>query len=429
MNKKTGKDEMENQKRRWNRLLRYFMIFPVFLYGQTLSLQECLELAYRNNPDLVKSRYAVETAKISIRQALSSLLPGVSASASSSTSGPWVSEYDPEWGWSIGGGISYTLYRPGLYSNIPLFVKRKKSAEYTYRALQDQIRVLVERYYYQILTSDTLIGVYKANIRLAEEQIRKMRLMVNLGLKRESDLLKSEVQRGSFEAQLVRELENRNTAVRRLNVLMGRNPEAPLALVFMAVDTIVVPDLENALESMWKNNPELQRVLAQIEIQKLSLQIAREAYLPSISGNYSYNRSGRMYDGGIMESDQIGIRLSLNIFDGFSRYLDVQREKVGLKETQLDYETTLRELEEALVNQYNALETQNRLVQIHKTNLASAQKDLEVVTRQYAEGFSTILDLMDAQVSVLQSQTNLLQDLYTRKLIESEIRRLMGKEE
>ncbi len=405
------------------------LFFSVSLLGQTLSLHDCLELAYRNNPDLVKSRYAVETAKIGIRQAVSSLSPGVSASASSSTSGPWVSAYDPEWGWSMGGGINYTLYRPGLYSNIPLSVNRKKLAEYAYLALKDQIRVLVEKYYYQILTSDTLIGVYKANIRLSEEQIRKMQLMVSLGLKRESDLLKSEVQRGSFEAQLVRELENRNSAVRGLNVLMGRDPEHPLELAFMAVDTISVPEWKDALELMRKYNPDLQRVRTQIEIQKFSLRIAQEAYLPSISGNYSYNRSGRMYDGGIMESDQIGIRVSLDLFDGFSRYLNVQREKVGLREAQLDYESTLREFEEALANQYNALETQNRLIQIHKTNLISAQKDLEVVTRQYAEGFSTILDLMDAQVSVLESQTNLLKDLYTRKLIESEIRRLIGKEE
>lgn len=407
----------------------FVMFFSVHLLAETLSLHDCLELAYRNNPDLVKSRYAVETAKIGIRQALSSLSPGISASGASSTSGPWVSDYNPEWGWNIGGGVSYTLYRPGLYSNIRLAVKRKNSAEYAYRALKDQIRVLVERYYYQILTSDTLIGVYKANIRLAEEQIRKMRLMVTLGLKRESDLLKSEVQRGTFEAQLVRELENRNTAIRRLNVLMGREPEAPLGLVFLAVDTVSVPDFKDALALMRKYNPDLQRVRTQIGIQKLSLQIAREAYLPSISGSYSYSRSGRMYDGGIMENDQLGIRVSLDIFDGFSRYLSVQREKVGVREAQLDYEATLHELEETLANQYNALETQNRLIQIHKTNLASAQKDLEVVTRQYAEGFSTILDLMDAQVSVLESQINLLKDFYNRKLIESEIRRLIGKEE
>ena len=78
-------------------------------------------------------------------------------------------------------------------------------------------------------------------------------------------------------------------------------------------------------------------------------------------------------------------------------------------------------------NQYRALETQNQLILIHQTNLASARQDLEVVSQQYDAGFSSILDLMDAQLSVLQSETNLLQDLYTRKQIEAEIRRLIGQ--
>ena len=66
-------------------------------------------------------------------------------------------------------------------------------------------------------------------------------------------------------------------------------------------------------------------------------------------------------------------------------------------------------------------------IDIHHTNLTSSRKDLEVVSEQYAAGLSSILDLMDAQVSVLQSEINLLSDLYARKRIESEIFRLIGK--
>ena len=127
-----------------------------------------------------------------------------------------------------------------------------------------------------------------------------------------------------------------------------------------------------------------------------------------------------------MESDQVGLRLSLELFSGFSRNLNVQSQKVGLDQAKLDLEAALRDQDESLANQYQSMETQNKLIIIHKTNLESSRKDLEVVSKQYAEGFSSILDLMDAQVSVLQSETNLLRDLYSRKMIESEIRRLIG---
>jgi len=409
------------------RIIPIGLFLLVHLAGQaeTLSLEACLKLACQNNPDLIRSEYSLKTAQIAVGQARSSFYPGVSAGASASTSGP-VGDYDPEWGWSMSAGVSQTLYRPGLFTHVGLARERKESAELSDRSLRDQIRMTVERYYYQFLTSDTLIGVYRANIRLAEEQIRKMRQMVDLGLRRQSDLLKSEVQRGTFEAQLVREEETRDAYRRGLNVLMGRAPEAPLLLRPVSVGSPGISDLETARTAMIENNPDLLRLRKQIDIQTLSLRVAREAYLPSLSASYSYSRSRGAFGGETVENDQVGLRLSLELFSGFSRNQAVQRERVGLDAARLDFEAALRDQDEKLLNRYKSLDTQNRLIEIHRTNLESAREDLEVVSRQYAAGFSSILDLMDAQLSVLESETSLLRVLYARKMVESEIRKLIG---
>ena len=412
---------------KWFKIIGLLVFSCTILQAETLSLNACIEQAFQNNPDLINSNYSLKNTKISVRQAWSSLYPGVSANASTSNSGPLVSEYDSEWSWSMGGSVSQTFYRPGMYSNIDLAKKRVKSTEFSNQSLKDQIRTTVARYYYQILTSDTLIGVYKANIRLSEEQIRKMKQMVDLGMKRESDLLKSEVQRGTFEAQLVNEEASLISSKRALNVLMGRDPDTPLTLIQIPVETVDIPDFETARSLMIEQNPSLRQLKSQIDIQKLSLRVAKEAYLPSVSGSYSYSRSSGSFGGNVMESDQVSLHLSLELFSGFSRNLSIQSQKVGLDQARLDLEATLRDQDEALANQYQSLETQNKLITIHKTNLESSRKDLEVVIQQYAEGFSSILDLMDAQVSFLQSQNSLLRDLYSRKMIESEIKRLIGR--
>jgi len=394
---------------------------------ETLSLEDCIGLAMAGNPELKRSEYAAVQSAISARQAWSSLLPRVSANASTSSNGPFVSETNEAWDWNMGGSVSQPFYSPGLYTRIGLAGTQKKSSEYALDSQRDQVRASVEMLYYQILTSDTLLEVYRANIDLAGEQIEKMRRMVELGMKRESDLLKSEVQRGSFEAQLVREQESLASYKRSLNILMGRRPDAEVDLLPLSVHEVQVPAFDHACAMMLENSPLIRRMKAQVDAEKLSLRIAKEAFLPSVSGSYSYSKSRNTFStGDPIESDALRLNVSLDLFDGFNKIQNVQAGRLDLKESQLNYEATARDAVEALLGQYKALETQNRLIGIHQTNLASARKDLEVVSQQYASGFSTILDLTDAQVSVFESEASLLQDLFARKRIEAEIRRLIG---
>jgi len=403
------------------KILTLLFTFVITTIGmtETLSLEQCVQQALANNPDLIKSLYALRQSQISTNKAWSSLSPGVSANASTSNSGPVVSEMQDDWNWSMGANVSQQFYNPGMYSRIKLARKQELASKYSLGNQEDQLRYTVENIYFQILSSDTLIGVYLANIKLSDEQIRKMSEMVKVGFKRESDLLISQVQRGSFETQYVREMESLASAKRSLNILMGRDPNIEFEITPVAVEVVDVPDFAAARALMLEKNPSVQRMKNQVDVQKVSLNIAKEAYLPSLSGSYSYSKQNGMMGGPSTSNDNVSLRVSMDIFDGFSKHQSVQQSKLSLQEAQLDYEAYLRDMDEELSNRYKSLETQNKLITIHETSLASARQDYKVVSQQYAAGLSSILDLMDSQVSLLQSETNLLNDLYTRKQIEA----------
>ena len=396
-------------------------------FSQTLSLDDCIELALANNPDLQKSENSLKQSEISTKQAWSSLYPSISGNAATSNSGPFVSETQDKWSWSVGGNVSQTIYQPGMYSGIKKAKVQQAVSEYSNASQVDLIRMNVEKLYLSILASDTLIGVYRASVQLADEQIIKMERMVELGLKRQSDLLRTKVTRGSIESSLYRQTETLASSKRSLNILMGRDPNTEFRIFPIQVDEVIVPEYKEAFSLAREKNPGVQQYKSQIEAQKLSLRISKEAFLPTLSGTYSVGRSNTGIAGTTEDYDNFRLSLSIPIFDGFNKKLNVQSYQIKLDEAQLDYEAALRDLDDALSNQYKALETQNRVIEIDKTNLESSRNNYEEISEQYAAGFSTILDLNDAHVSVLESETNLLGDLYTRKQIEAEIRQLIGK--
>lgn len=408
-------------------LILFTMIFIAgSAFSQKMSLQACIELAMQNNAELKQNDFSLGQADLNVKNSVSNLMPGISASASANSQGPVVDEYSSEWNWGVGGSVSQPIYKPGLFSRIKLSKIEKEMTRISSGDLKNRIRLDVQSAYYQILTSDSLIAVYRENIRLADEENRKMQLMVNLGMKRPSDLLKSEVQKGTFESQMIQEQQNLKSLMRDLNFLMGRESDAPLSLEAESLASQQVPEFETAFSILLEKNPDLKKAAKQVAADKLSVCIAREAYLPSASASYSYNGSKNALSSKYVESDQVGVQLSLSLFEGFSRNQNLQSEKINLASSELEYATLKREKEQTLRDYYTSLDTQVKLTEIYRKNLESAQKDFDVVSEQYASGMASILDLMDARVSLLESQTNLLKVQYSKRILEEQILYFIG---
>ncbi|MDD5764725.1 MAG: TolC family protein [Candidatus Marinimicrobia bacterium] len=409
---------------------RYLFIISILflsirtIQAESLTLQQAIDEALHNNPSIRESLISVQQSQIETGQAYSSLLPSVSASASgngqkNSSQNSWIS------GWSMSGGINQSIYQPGLLTNIKISKIQESLAKTNSDDLASQVRQEIESAYYGILNSDALKVVYEENILADDENIRKIQAMYKLGIKTESDVLKSEVQKGEVESLLVNEQMNRTNQQRNLLTLLGREPNTEIALEKVDVEVIAVPDLKTAENTMLEKNRELIVLTQNRKVKQLNVQISRESFLPSISANYSIGKSGSGSTSSNL-SNSIGISASIPIFDGFNKRKDVQKSKLDVDKIDLEITQLKQDLRKTLTSYYSNLETYNSLISIQEKNLSSAQKDLELVTRQYELGLVTILDQMNAQTSVLTAKSNLVKLKYSRKITESQIVQLIG---
>lgn len=396
--------------------------------AEKLTLEQYIELALKNNPSLQQSTLSVKQAHLSTKQTYSNLYPSVGASASTSTSDNNLSGSDWQSQWNIQGSVDQSLYRPGLYSGIQLAKVNEKISKISDEDLQTQIRLAVENLYFQILTSYALISVYNENIQIATENLEKIRTMYNLRARTESDVLKAEVQKGDFEALLISEQERLQNYKRSLNTTIGRSSEINFDVEFISADDLKLPELAAAKTILLEKNREYQVLKQNYTSREISLKISKEAYLPSLSGYYSYAKGGRWTDNySPSASNQVGLRASIELFSGFYKNQSVQKEKLDLEKARIDLQAKERELTAQLNNLYTSLQTYNSLITIDEKNVESSKRDLELVTARYAVGSSIILDQMNAQASLLQSQSNLVKVKYSRKIVEAEIRQLLGE--
>ena len=393
-----------------------------FLFAQndkTMSLNDCIDLAIKNNPTLEKSELMIEQMRVNTKKAYSYLYPSVSLSASSSASerGDWKA------GWNVGGSVSQSIYHPGMFLGIKQTKTNEKISQINNSDVLSQIRASISSYFYQILASESLKTVYEKNIQFSEENLKKIRNMYKLGSRTESDILKAEVQKSTFESQLIQEKQNRLGLQRSLNLLMGRNANVNLSLKESVVNKLKIPTINQAKKLLFKNNHELLVLNKEKENQQLSLKISKESYLPSLSASYSYSK-GENYGAGTT-NNSISLNAGVTIFNGFNKKHSVEYEKIGLKSVKVKIKEKKQSLEQMLMQYYTSYETYIQLIKIKEIELKSAKRDLELVTQQYQIGLGTILEQMNAQLSVLNAESALVKSKYSKKIIEVQIQELI----
>ena len=406
------------------RAILIILIFNLtFLFAQndeTMSLNDCIDLAIKNNPTLEKSELTVDQMHVNTKKAYSYLYPsvGLSASSSASESGDWDA------GWNAGASVSQSIYHPGMFSGIKQTKTNEKISQINNGYVISQIRESISRYFYQILASESLMNVYEKNILFSEENLKTIRNMYELGSRTESDVLKAEVQKSTFESQLLQEKQNRLGLKRSLNLLMGRNADVNLTLKESVVNELEIPSIDQAKKLLFKNNSELHILQQEKKVQQLSLKISRESYLPSLSASYSYSK-GESH-GLETTNNSISLSAGVTIFNGFNKKHSVEYEKIGLKSVRVKIKEKKQELEQILMQYYTSYETYIKLIEIKEIELKSAKRDLELVTQQYQIGSSTILEQMNAQLSVLNAESALVKSKYSKKIIEVQIQELIG---
>lgn len=409
-------------------LIIFLSVISVFAQASIseLTLDQCVDLALQANTTILQNKLTVRQTDIAVNSAVSALLPTASLSSSASTSrsetagAAWASD------WRMSGSVSQNIYQPGLYSGISLAKINKTATRLSAEESRTQIIASVHRLYFQILTSQNLIKVYQENLLSSDQNLEKIRYMYQVGAKTESDVLKAEVQRGDIQSSLFSEEENLRALKRDMDILLGRTPTGEFNLAPVAVDKIDIPEWSAAREMLLEKNLSYQALQQNLKAQQLSVKIAREAYLPSLSGSYGYSKGGD-FDGYTSPAGHsISVRASLDIFDGFRKHRGIQLEQVALDRMTLDVQEKERQLTQDLASVYQTIETLNLLISLNEKTVRSAQRDLQLVSERYAMGGSTILDQTTAQAALIRTQTELVRVQYSRKIAEAQIKQLLN---
>ncbi len=261
----------------------------------TLSVDQAVDLAVANNPQLRQSLNARRSAAAATRSAYGQLLPGLSSSAGMS----WREGRQQVFG-GIGIGASANTVGSNASVNASLnygldVLLQPKAAKFTERAVEAEVDAATQQLRASV-TQQYLVAL-QANARavLQDTLQESARLSVDLARARSAagtatilDVQRAEVTLGQQRVQVV---QARNTlAIEKLRLFENLGLVAPtdVALTTDFTVTPVATSLPDLIELAKRANPNVAARREREDAAAVDQRIARAQYLPQVSLQAGY---------------------------------------------------------------------------------------------------------------------------------------------
>ena len=407
-----------------------FLITAVFLssfsvFSQVLDLATCLKMADTANTNIRNARLDIDVNAIQKKVYLASRLPKLTATGdyrynaiiagqvvpAEFFGGPPGTYSTVKFGvpYNLSNSIQLTqiLYNPQLNYGFAALDINQKIVAAQERLMQQDIKQQVSSTYFNLQAIVKQLEFVESNIANITKLIANLQKSYELGLVIETEVDKLKISRLTLLNSKLTMEATKTQLSSLLKILIGVNSDSSLSLVSdeMMENTILV-DQNNI------NHPELELMAAQKEMNAEERKGTKMAYLPSVSFyasyNYAYNIKPKDDFRTGINSAFLGLHLDWTLFDGFEKY---NKQKMNaLNKDKLENQEVLLTKQLALLTETakNQIDVQASSLETAKEQLGLANKVYVQTQAQFAAGTISSNELIQADNSLQQAQTNVV---------------------
>ena len=415
-----------------------FFPFSIISAQTVYTLDDCIRLALDNNPDVKVAGLMVMSAATEKRGSLSAILPTLSYSAGSFQQGSY---FNPQFGFPIpeseyhsaGLSLNQNIYDGGRWWN--QIAAGSNSYRFSVESeLGTRVNTVwnVKQAFYQYLKDAQLLEVVRQQVEVAEQQVERVQRQYDVEQVAKSDLLKQKVFLGDMRVQYLNQQAAVKNSFNQLATLMGMDIDTDFSVIDEPEEATSIEDYSDFWEGVKANHPSLITKRTQIAGAILSLKISRASYLPTLSASFGFDGSSDVFEELYSDVDknwrqQLRLTISYPLFTGLTRSSQVEKAKVAHKIQQEEYDALLKNLRVQFDSVVEQLENVQETIPIYRESKVSAEEDLRLAQERYNLGAATILEVLDAQLSVARANGSLVRTTYDRRILRAQLDAMMSK--
>lgn len=413
-------------------------------------MQNSVQFALQNNPQVQKAALEVQKGDFQIKEYLAVRLPQLTGNGNFTFNAKLPTQLIPNFfggnpdellpvqfgtALSVSAGLELNqlVYDHGVWLGVKATDKLATFNRLIEAKTQEDVAYNVVKIYMQAQILGKQRGILEANLRQVEGLLRATELQFQNGFAKKLDVDQLRVNRSTLRTQLDNLNLQYEQSLRALKFAMAMPLDTPIVLADTIQDSSL-PALQTATTPGFGNKIDLAIVNQQRQLLDLQLAQTRANYLPSARffANYALqgqgNGFGELGDGNRwFDYALMGINVRVPIFDGFRKGHRLQQNQIELLQNEKDRQITQNSLEFQYQNAQLQIQSSYNSLLSQKENLGMAEEVYNVTQKRFREGIASITEVLSAETSMREVQTNYLAALLQYKWASLDLEYANGK--
>lgn len=407
------------------------------LADSVYTLQQCKTLALANNADIHTADNNLKAAIETRKEAFTKYFPEVSAGASAFKTHNDMIQYNVLDMFTL--GIINKGKAAGIWALQPIFAggqivngnKLAKVGEEVARIRKEQsadlVQLQTETLYWQLATLKAEKRTVESAITTLDSLTRQVNAAVEAGIVTRNDLLKVELKRNGYRADLV-DLDNGIELMKRLlaqEMGLGANAKADIEESVPEAVPAYPSDLYiNSSDALGQTTD--HRLLEKnVEAKQLEKKMETGSHLPQVgvgAGWFYHDVFEQNHNfGGIM------ISVSVPISGWWGGSHAMKRKALEVENARQELENLSQKLEIEMSDKWDNLTAAHRKMTIASEAIGQSKENLRLSQAYYDAGMNTITDVLDAQTLYHQAKQDFVAAFGTFKVMEAQYLNATGR--
>lgn len=434
------------------------------------SLQACVEQALSKNITVQQQILTTQSSKADYLQSKMALLPNLNANATNN----WQTGFAINPATNLAKeGVAFRTNSFGLSSSMPLFSgfqninnvrvqeERMKASEKDLEQTKNTITLNVCNAFLRVLQSIELYNSSLARVNATKAQVERQKKMYELGSSNKSRYLQLKAQLSNEELLSVNAQNTVMQSYLELWLLIELKPDDSYSIEIPKASALEVQDEPKTIDAIFaefsKNSPDVIAAEHRSRSSELSYHMARGGRSPrlSLSGGLSsfYSTQSQTgigslnfqtsqigigeYNGNLIPvystsptgysayettafKDQfnrnlgsnIGLNLSIPVFNGWSVNTNVEKSKIGVQSNKLNEKLTKNNLYRSISQSYVDFKSAYKRYEANRENLEANKEAFDMAEKQFELGGMNLADYLNSKNGYIRAESDFTQAKY-----------------
>ena len=424
--------------------------FVVSAQGTVYTLEECVLVALEKNISIKQSELDLEGASIDKDDAIGNFMPRLSLQSqhiwnnglSQNITNGLIENLTTQFS-SFGGNIGVTVFNGR--QNINQLSRANLSIiarQYQLDDMKDDISLFVANAYLQVMFNKELAQVQLFQLELTQEDLERTKARIEAGVLTKADIYEIEANLASQEQALIQADNNYRLSLISLAQLLLITDYENFNIAAEDFDIpfsdVLMQKPKDIFEKALTLRNDIKLGVANIEVAKKDIDIAKGALMPSLSAFFNYNTrisySDRFTEtGNVIESpigfvkndgslvvtqfpersvagalpfatqfgqndgQSYGLSLNIPVFSGLSIRNNIKRRKLNLERIENQFEQTKLDLENTINQAYNNTEGALKFYEAAEKTVRARKEAFEMAQNRFEAGVMNSFDFIQAK--------------------------------